>query len=44
LLPKATRLALGEIEAAKSLETDGLVFLVGDTPYEPASFFWRQLE
>jgi len=24
-------LALGEIEAAKSLETDGLVFLVADT-------------
>jgi ribosomal protein S19E (S16A) len=28
---KATRLALGEIEAAKSLEADGLVFLVPDT-------------
>ncbi len=28
---KATRLVLGEIEAAKSLETDGLVFLVADT-------------
>ncbi len=27
----ATRLALGEIEPAKSLETDGLVFLVADT-------------
>jgi hypothetical protein len=28
---KATRLALGQIEAAKSLEADGLVFVVGVT-------------
>jgi hypothetical protein len=28
---KATRLALGELEVAKSLERDGLVFMIRDT-------------
>ena len=29
---KATRLALGELESAKSLEREGFVFLVGGEP------------
>jgi hypothetical protein len=28
---KATRLALGELQVAKSLEADGLVFIIRDT-------------